>query len=258
MKNTKEKPLILVSNDDGVNAKGINALIESLKELGKLYVVAPDGPRSGQSSAITVNEPLRAKLIKEEENLKIYKCNGTPTDCVKLAINQILPQKPDLVVSGINHGSNASISVLYSGTMGAALEACVHGIPAIGFSLCNLSPKADMNQAMKYAFNISKLVLENGLPENICLNVNIPDVEDIKGIKISHQAKGKWVEEFVKKEDPYGRNYYWLTGSFKNYEPENKNSDDYALKNAYVSVVPCKIDMTDYASIDYLKKWNYE
>jgi 5'-nucleotidase len=252
------KPLILITNDDGVSSRGIQALISCLEGVGHLFVVAPDGPRSAQSSAITVNEPIRARKIKEEEDLTVFKCSGTPADCVKLAVNQLLPRKPDLLVSGINHGPNSSISILYSGTMGAAMEGCVNSIPSVGFSHCSLDPRADMGAAMKYALNISKQVLQNGLPEGICLNVNIPNQKEIAGVKVVKQTKGKWTEEFMKREDPHGRDYYWLTGMFKNDEDHNPHTDEYALNNGYVSIVPCKIDLTDYDFIETLKTWNYE
>ncbi len=252
------KPLILITNDDSLSAKGIYALIDSMKNLGQLVVVAPDSPSSGQSKAITVNSPIRISKTLEENGLTIYKCTGTPTDCVKLALDQILTRKPDLMVSGINHGSNSSISVLYSGTMGAALEGCVERIPSIGFSLCSFNPRADFSGAMKYANIIVKNVLKNGLPEGICLNVNIPETEDIKGVKICRQSRGYWEEEFVRREDPTGRQYFWLTGQFRNDEPDAEDTDEWALKNGYVSVVPCHADLTAKEYIKCLSEWNYE
>lgn len=253
-----KKPLILVTNDDGVNSRGIQSLINCLRGEGNIFVVAPDGPRSAQSSAITVNEPLRARKILEENDLTVFKCSGTPTDCVKLSLNQLLPHKPDLLVSGINHGPNSSISILYSGTMGATLEGAVNNIPSIGFSHCSLDPRADMSEAMKYANIISKLALKNGLPDGICLNVNIPHDKEIKGVKVVKQTKGLWTEEFVKREDPNGRDYYWLTGVFKNTETEDEETDEFALNNGYVSIVPCKIDLTAHQFINTLKTWEYE
>jgi 5'-nucleotidase len=253
-----EKPLILITNDDGVNARGIQSLIACLRNEGDIFVVAPDGPRSAQSNAITVNEPVRARKILEEDGLTVFKCSGTPTDCVKLAINKLLPRKPDLLVSGINHGTNASISILYSGTMGAALEGCVNNIPSVGFSHYSVDPRADMTEAMKFSTIIAKQVLQRGLPSGVCLNVNIPDHKEVKGVKVCKQTKGFWTEEFVKREDPHGRDYYWLTGVFKNEELHDENTDEYVLKNGYVSIVPCKIDLTEHSFIETLKTWNYD
>lgn len=251
-------PLILISNDDGISAKGIQSLIESMRPLGSVIVVAPDSPRSAQSSALTVTTPLRVKKIHEEEGLLQYICNGTPSDCVKLALNQLCPKKPDVVVAGINHGTNSSISVIYSGTMGATIEGCVNGIPSIGFSLCNFDPRADFSTAMIYAQKITKKIIQEGLPKGICLNVNIPDLKTIKGIKVCRQSEGYWSEEFIKREDPYGKHYYWLTGEFINAEKLNDDTDEWALENGYISMVPVKVDMTAYEYINDLKKLDYE
>ena len=252
--NKNKRPLILISNDDGFEAKGINELIQAVMPLGDLVVVAPDGPRSGMSSAITSIKPLQIKLLEDKPGLTIYSCTGTPVDCVKLGINQILDRKPDLVVTGINHGSNASICVLYSGTMGAAIEGCIFGIPSIGFSLTDYQQDADFRNAAHYASLISEKMLNEGLPTGICLNVNVPDVENIKGIKICSQTKGQWIKEFYTTEEN-DETQYWLTGEFDNFEPDNANSDEWALANGYVSVVPTKIDMTSYETINRFKHW---
>ncbi len=252
------KPLILVTNDDGVAAKGLGSLIEAVLPLGKVVVVAPDGPRSAQSSALTVTNPLRVKIITKEDNLIVYQCNGTPADCIKLAINQLLERKPNLVVSGINHGTNSSISVIYSGTMGAAIEGCVCGVPSIGFSLCSFDPRANFSQAMLHARAIAKKVLTEGLPHNVCLNVNIPDTQKIEGVKICRQSDGYWEEEFEKRQDPMGKNYYWLTGQFVNAESVSDDTDETALSEGYVSIVPIKIDMTAYEFMSDLNKWTYD
>ncbi len=249
------KPLILITNDDGVNAKGIRSLIAGVLPLGEVVVVAPDSPRSAQSSALTVATPIRVKKTEEDNNLTIYQCTGTPADCVKLALNQILNRTPDVIVSGINHGTNASISVLYSGTMGAALEGCVAGIPSIGFSLCSFDPRANFAEAMRYANLITEKVLQNGLPRQICLNVNIPHTTQVKGLKVCRQSEGYWSEEFLKRQDPTGRNYYWLTGEFINAEPMNDDTDQWALEQGYVSVVPVKVDMTAYELMSDLNSW---
>ncbi len=249
------KPLILITNDDGFRAKGIQTLTEALKPLGDIVVLAPDGPRSGMSSAITSHIPIRAKKEREEEGLTVYSCTGTPVDCVKLAINEILDRKPDLLVSGINHGSNASICILYSGTMGAALEGTIFGINSIGFSLTHHSHDADFSEAGEYANSISRKVLEEGLPEGVCLNVNIPHEGAPNGIKVCTQTKGRWINEFQKAKDPDKNDVFWLTGSFRNDDPQNIDSDEWALANGYVSIVPSKIDMTAYEIVEKMKLW---
>ncbi|MCL1943460.1 MAG: 5'/3'-nucleotidase SurE [Candidatus Azobacteroides sp.] len=249
------KPLILVSNDDGINATGLKSLVEALLPVGNIFVVAPDGGRSGQSCAITAMLPIRAKLMKESERLTIYKCTGTPVDCVKLALGNLVPRKPDLIVSGINHGSNSSISVHYSGTMAVAIEGAFNGVPSVGFSLCSHDPDADFTSAAEYARLISEKILKEGLPEGICLNVNIPCDVPMNGIKICRQAKAVWSEEFEKRTDPHGHEYYWLTGFLKNKEPETEDTDEYALSHGYISIVPCKIDFTAVELFPQLKKW---
>jgi 5'-nucleotidase len=256
---SQKKPLILVTNDDGIEAKGLRELIEVVKPLGKVLVVAPDEPQSGMSHAITVKVPLRIKKMKEEENLTIYKCHGTPVDCVKMAFNHLLKVKPNLLVSGINHGSNASTSVFYSGTMGAALEGCINEIPSIGFSLLNINHDADFTASKFYIDRIVRKVLKNKLPEMVCLNVNIPDgeVEKIAGIKICRQNKGFWREEFDKRTDPHGKNYFWLTGYFHNSEPNATDTDEWALSKNYVSIVPMLIDLTCHQSRKALEKWDF-
>lgn len=255
MTEIKNKPLILISNDDGVEAKGINELIKAMLPLGDIVVVAPDGPRSGMSSAITSIKPLQIRVLEEKEGLKIYSCSGTPVDCVKLGINELLDKKPDLVVTGINHGSNASICVLYSGTMGAAMEGCIFGIPSIGFSLTDLDSDANFNNAAHYAAIVSAKVLAEGLPNGVCLNVNVPNVDEIKGIKICTQTGGQWIKEFYTTNGKDGETQYWLTGEFDNFEPNNEESDEWALANGFVSIVPTKIDLTSHEMINKLKNW---
>lgn len=249
------RPLILVTNDDGVTARGINSLIESVAPLGDVVVVAPDGPRSAQSSALTITQPLRVKKLQEENGITVYQCSGTPADCVKLAINQLLDRRPDVVVSGINHGTNSSISVIYSGTMGAAMEGCVAGIPSIGFSLNDFDPRANFGESMKFATIITQKVLKEGLPQSVCLNVNFPNTNKIKGIKICRQSDGTWSEEFLKRQDPAGRNYYWLSGNFINAEQMSDDTDEWAMEQGYAAIVPVKIDMTAYEFINDLKTW---
>ena len=256
----KQRPLILVTNDDGITAPGIRALVEVMKELGDVVVVAPDKPQSGMGHAITINSTLRLHKMKYYDVMTYYASTGTPVDCVKMAINKILPRKPDLCVSGINHGSNMSINVIYSGTMSAAVEGAIEGIPSIGFSLCDHSIDADFTASKVYAKIISENVLKHGLPEGTCLNVNIPPVplETIKGVKVCRQGKANWVEELDERKDPSGKEYYWLTGRFENFEPGQKDTDVWALDNNYISVVPVQFDMTAYNALDKLKDWNYD
>ncbi|WP_313383946.1 5'/3'-nucleotidase SurE [Chishuiella sp.] len=253
-----ERPLILVTNDDGVTAPGIRALIDIAKEFGDVYVVAPDSPQSGMGHAVTINSTLFCDEIEVNEGIKEYSCSGTPVDCVKLAVSQILPRKPDLCISGINHGSNSSVNVIYSGTMSAAVEAGIEGIPAIGFSLSDFSYNANFKAAEKFIKIIISQVLENKLPKGIVLNVNIPklDEDQIKGIKVCRQADAKWEEKFDKREDPRGRTYYWMSGEFKNLD-KGDDTDEKALEEGYISVVPVRYDLTAHHFIGDLKNWNF-
>lgn len=249
----KKRPLILITNDDGFRAKGIRTLTAYLKDVADIIVFAPDQPQSGMSSAITSINPLRYFLHKEEDNVTTYICNGTPVDCVKLSMN-VLDRKPDLIFSGINHGSNAAISVIYSGTMGAAIEGCIAGIPSVGISLCDFGMEADFSQSGIIATNIARKVLKEKLPNGVCLNVNVPKGE-VKGIQITSQTKGKWTNEYYLSKDGVKRDVYWLRGSFDNWEVENDETDEWALSNGYAAVVPVKINMTDYDTITKLKHW---
>jgi 5'-nucleotidase len=251
----RKRPLILITNDDGVHAVGINQLIRTVRPLGEIVVVAPDGPRSGMSSAITSLVPIRYELLKSEENLKIYSCSGTPVDCVKLALNKLLNRKPDLVLSGINHGSNAAICVVYSGTIGATLEGCICGIPSIGVSLADYSSNADFSLAAEYGKIVAERVIAEGLPKGICLNLNVPATPEVKGLKICSQTKGYWAKEFKESTDAANRPIYWLTGEFFNEEPENINSDEWAIAQGYAALVPLQIDMTAYPFMAKIKDW---
>ena len=255
---SKKKPLILVTNDDGITAPGIRALIEVMEELGEVVVVAPDSPQSGMGHAITISDTLFCDPMKVDEKTqrREYSCSGTPADCVKIATQEILHRKPDLCVSGINHGSNSSINVIYSGTMSAAVEAGVEGIPAIGFSLLDYSLTADFEPIKKYVKEITRKVLENGLPKGIVLNVNLPKLKasEIKGIKVCRQAEARWEEEFDKRTNPQGRDYYWLTGKFVNVD-EGEDSDEHALAKGYVSVVPVQFDLTAHHFLKELNTW---
>lgn len=250
-----QKPLILVTNDDGITAPGIIFLVSVAKQFGDVAVLAPDKPQSGMGHAITINSTLRLQKSNFHNVLIEYSCSGTPVDCVKMAVNKILPRKADLVLSGINHGSNSSINVIYSGTMSAAIEGALENAPSIGFSLCDYSIDADFNQARKYIKQIISHSLQNKIPEGICLNVNIPKLkaDEIKGIKVCRQAKANWVEDFEERLDPYGRPYYWLTGKFVNFEPESTDTDEWALANGYISVVPTQSDLTSHKNIEIIK-----
>jgi 5'-nucleotidase len=251
------KPLILVTNDDGIVAPGIKALISVMKTIGDVVVVAPDSPQSAMGHAITINSTLHIdKINLDDEVLSAYSCSGTPVDCVKLGVHEILKRKPDICVSGINHGSNSSINVIYSGTMSAAVEAGIEGIPAIGFSLLDYNWNADFEAVKDFVKIITLEVLQNGLPKGVVLNVNFPKrkKEDIQGIKICRQAKASWVEEFDKRTNPQGKEYYWLTGQFIN-EDSGDDTDEWALANGYVSVVPVQFDLTAHDAIDNLKTW---
>lgn len=247
--------LILLTNDDGLYAAGLKTLLEVVEEFGKVIMISTIESMSGMSQALTVKVPLRVRLIEENEKHRIYACNGTPTDCVKLAVNQLVDRMPDYVVSGINHGSNASVSVLYSGTMAAALEGCLYGISSVGFSLNDFSSTADFSVCRDYVRIVMKKMVREPLPYGVCLNVNIPAIkqEDIKGIKVCRQSKGNWKEEFEKRKDPMGKSYYWLTGIYRNHEPDATDTDEWAIANNYVSVVPVSIDMTAHSYLDKLK-----
>lgn len=258
MEKNAERPLILVTNDDGVMAPGIAALIQVAAQLGDVIVVAPDKPQSGMGHAITINSTLRINHHKIDLPAEVYSTSGTPVDCVKLAIKKILPRKPDLVLSGINHGSNSSINVIYSGTMSAAIEGCLEGLPSIGFSLCDYSIEADFTMAQHFALKIAKQVLENGLPNGVCLNVNFPKIaiEECKGTMVCRQATANYEEEFDERTDPHGRKYYWLTGVFKNYD-NGTDTDEWALANNFVSIVPIQYDLTAHHTIAQLNTWKF-
>jgi 5'-nucleotidase len=260
MENSKEdrRPVILVTNDDGFRATGIGALIEMVKPFGRVVVVAPEEGNSGMSHAITIKTPLRIKKRSRADDVELYTVNGTPVDCVKLAMNQLFKNNPDLIVSGINHGSNSSVSIFYSGTMAATIEGSLYNIPSIGFSLLDYGSNPDFSSAIEFGKTIVQSVLENGISKGTCLNVNFPVLpnNEIKGIKICRQNSGIWKEEFDKRTDPRGKEYYWLTGYFHNNEPEADDTDEWALANGYISIVPISTDLTAYKDIDRLNQWN--
>jgi len=244
-------PLILITNDDGYDAPGLKTLIECAEEFGDIVILAPDKPQSGMGHAVTIAHPLRLFKKGETSSRADYTCSGTPVDAVKLALDVVCKRKPDLVLSGINHGSNASVNVIYSGTMGAAIEACLSGIKAIGFSLNNYSIDANFKPAIPFVKSIIKQVLDD-TTENLCLNVNIPDTDNIKGIKVCRQAKANWVEEFDVRQDPHHRTYYWLKGYFSKND-DAKDTDEHALSDNYISIVPITIDFTNHAHIQKIK-----
>ncbi|MGB0896353.1 MAG: 5'/3'-nucleotidase SurE [Flavobacteriaceae bacterium] len=252
-----DKPLILVTNDDGITAPGIRNLIAVMKEFGDVVVVAPDSPQSGMGHAITLDSTLHVEsiTIKDADQTE-YSCSGTPADCVKLAVNELLDRKPDLCVSGINHGSNSAINVIYSGTMSAAIEAGIEGIPSIGFSLLDHSWNANFEPLKEHIRTITKNVLKNGLPNGVVLNVNFPK-GDIKGVKVCRQAKANWIEEFDKRTSPQGKEYYWLTGNFVNLD-SGEDTDLHALDNGFATVVPVQFDLTAHYYIQQLNTWDFE
>ena len=255
------RPLILVSNDDGITAPGIRHLVEIVHALGaEVVVVAPDSPQSGMGHAITIGSALR--LTKNPvfgPEVEAYECSGTPADCVKIAKHYILQDRtPDLVVSGINHGSNASVNVLYSGTMSAAIEAAIEGLPAIGFSLCEYGPNADFSHATEWVAQVCRHALAHGVPAGTALNVNIPknSATPIAGLRLARQARAKWAEKFDRRLDPYQRPYYWLMGTFENLDP-GTDTDEWALANNYVSIVPCQFDLTAAHGLAHLsQQWD--
>ncbi len=258
MTKQSSKPNILVVNDDGITATGIKNLMEVMQEIGNVVVVAPDSPQSGMGHAITIGKPIRFDKVVLYEGVEMYKCSGTPVDCVKIAVNKIFKgKKPDLCVSGINHGLNNSINVLYSGTMSAAVEGAIEKMPSIGFSMDDFAADADFSHTKKYIKNICEEVLANGLPTGTLLNVNFPKGGNLKGIKICRQANAKWMEEFDERTDPYNRPYYWLTGVFENFD-HGEDTDVWALEHGYVSIVPVQFDLTAHHAIQTLSSWNFD
>ncbi len=252
-----EPPIILITNDDGVSAPGIAALVEAVKDLGKVVVIAPDKAQSGMGHAITIGSPLRMTRVHNfGDEIESYSCNGTPVDCVKLAVDKILHRKPDICISGVNHGANHSINVIYSGTMSAALEAAIESIPSVGFSLLDYSLDADFSGAKKYArLIVGQILNSKTIDKHLCLNVNFPavNVKDLKGLKLCRQAYAKYEEDFMERTDPHGRKYYWLTGDFVNFD-RGRDTDVWALNNNFASVVPVQFDLTNYKLMDKLKK----
>lgn len=253
----KDERLIFVTNDDGYASKGFQAAIEVARRFGRVVAIAPEMPQSGMSQAITIYNPLYLKKVRSEEGVEVYSLSGTPVDCIKMAFDHILrDRKVDLVISGINHGSNSAVNVLYSGTMGAAIEGSFYGCPSVGLSLTSHDADADFTASVYYGTKVIESVLDAGLPLPLCLNVNVPvgAVEEIRGVRVCRQTRGSWRETFFCRRDPHDREYFWLTGDFYNSEPDAEDTDEWALDHGYVSVVPVQVDLTDYSRMDALKK----
>ncbi len=251
----EKKPLILVSNDDGFNSKGISELVKFLRPLGEIVVMAPDSARSGYACALTAGSPIHYQLVRKDVGVTIYKCSGTPADCIKLAMHTVLDRRPDLIIGGINHGDNSAVNVHYSGTMGVVIEGALKGIPSIGFSIDNHDPNVCFDATGPYVRQIARSVLEKGLPPLTCLNVNFPDTQELKGVKICEQTKGQWVNEWENFAHRGDNHYYWLTGEFRNDDAENERNDHWALRHGYVAITPTTVDVTAYSLIEELKNW---
>ena len=250
------RPLILISNDDGYEAKGINELVDMVRDMGDVLVCAPDGARSGMSCAFTATLPLTLTLRKKEPGVEVWSCSGTPTDCVKMALAELCPRKPDLVLGGINHGDNGSVNTHYSGTMGVVLEGCMKYIPSVAYSLCDHNANADFVPLRPYVRQMTQWVLKNGLQEGVCLNVNFPLLEDgtFQGVRVCRMAKGTWGSEVTKCHHPRGYDYWWMVGHYQNDEPEAEDTDNWALSHGYVAITPTRIDVTAYEAMEKLKK----
>ncbi len=251
---SSQKRLILVTNDDGITAKGIDSLQKTMRQFGEVVVIAPDSPQSGMGHAITIGEPLRLNKDDFFEGIEAYSCSGTPVDCVKLGIYEVLHRKPDLIVSGINHGANTATNVLYSGTMSAAVEGAMEGIPSIGFSLCSFDKDANFENAMKVVEKVTAQVIENGMPEGVCLNVNIPEGNELKGVKLCRQAHAFWEDSFDKRLDPFKQPYYWLTGDFVE-QNQADDTDLYWIEKNFATIVPTQFDMTAYKAMKEIENW---
>ena len=250
-----KRPLLLISNDDGYQAKGINSLVEMLSDIGDIIVCAPEDARSGFSCAFSATTPLWLRLHKERPGVEIWSCNGTPVDCVKMALSEIVPRKPDMVIGGINHGDNASVNTHYSGTMGVTLEGCMKYIPSVAFSLCDHRYDADFEPLRPLVRRITERVLKDGLPTGVCLNVNFPLVPEYKGVKVCRMARGTWGSEVTKCRHPRGYDYWWMVGSYQNDEPEAEDTDNWALNHGYVAITPTRIDVTAYEVMDEINSW---
>ena len=255
-----KRPLLLISNDDGYRAKGINDLIDMLSDIGDIIVCAPEEARSGYSCAFSATTPLRLHCREKRSGVEIWSCNGTPVDCVKLALAEIVPRRPDMVIGGINHGDNASVNTHYSGTMGVTLEGCMKYIPSVAFSLCDFREDADFEPLRPLIPTITQRVLAEGLPKGVCLNVNFPLLESpgttYAGVRVCRMAHGTWSSEVTKCHHPRGYDYWWMVGHYQNDEPEAEDTDNWALSHGYVAITPTQIDVTAYAAMEQIKSWN--
>lgn len=252
-----KKPFILISNDDGYQAKGINSLVDMIRDMADILVCAPESGRSGMACAFSANDPLVLVPQRQEEGLEVWSCNGTPVDCVKLALEELCKERrPQMVIGGINHGDNASVNAHYSGTMGVTLEGCMKYIPSLAFSLCTHDWFADFESLRPYIRKIVRKVLDDGLPKGVCLNVNFPVVDQFKGVRICRMALGTWDNEVVKCRHPRGYDYWWMVGRYTNDEPEAENTDNWALRHGYIAITPTKIDITSYEMIEQMKNWD--
>ena len=251
-----KRPLILISNDDGYQAKGINQLVEMVSDLADIVVCAPDSARSGFSCAFSATTPLRLQLEHRQQGVEVWSCNGTPVDCVKMALAEVVPRRPDMVIGGINHGDNGSVNAHYSGTMGVTFEGCMKYIPSVAFSLCDHSDDADFSPLRPYVRTITTRVLAEGLPTGVCLNVNFPLVAAYKGVRVCRMAKGTWGSEVVRCHHPRGYDYWWMVGCYNNDEPEADDTDNWALTHGYIAITPTQIDVTAYQAMSLIKDWN--
>lgn len=250
-----ERPLILVSNDDGIASKGLAELVKCLRPLGEIVIMAPDGPRSGLACALTSNEPIHYAMVRREPALTAYKCSGTPADCVKLAFHTVLDRKPALVVGGINHGDNSAVNVHYSGTMGVVIEGALKGVPSIAFSIDTHDQNPDFESMLPFVRRIAAAVIERGLPPLTCLNVNVPVTKELKGIRVCRQSRGEWINEWENFAHKGDNHYYWLTGEFRNDEPDNDETDQKAMADGYVAITPTTVDATAYGLLEEMKGW---
>ncbi len=250
-----KRPLLLISNDDGYDSKGIRQLVEMISDLGDIIICAPDSARSGSSCAFTVTSPLRLQMVCKRPGLEVWSCSGTPADCVKLALAEIVPRKPDMVIGGINHGDNASVNSHYSGTMGVTLEGCMKYIPSVAFSLCDQRADADFAPLRSYIRAITSRVLAEGLPEGVCLNVNFPLAPVFQGVKVCRMAHGTWLNEVTRCHHPRGYDYWWMIGNYRNDEPDADDTDNWALAHGFVAITPTTIDVTAYEAFSQIKNW---
>lgn len=251
-----KRPFILIANDDGYEAKGINCLIEMVRDYGDVLVCAPEGPRSGMACAFSATTPLTLTLQRKECGVEVWSCNGTPVDCVKMALAELCPRKPDMVIGGINHGDNGSVNTHYSGTMGVTMEGSMKYIPSVAFSLCDHRADADFQPMEPLIRQITQRVLNEGLPQGVCLNVNFPLVSEYKGVRVCRMAKGTWANEVSKCHHPRGYDYWWMVGHYHNDEPEAEDTDNWALNHGYVAITPTRVDVTAYEAMESIKNWN--